>query len=172
MSLFGGAITLAVPPSHTDASVFREVPDNQEVFVSTTDNSSLIVELLEMERDQQDWALFHFIELASDNDAALPADAIVARTQLQLLPSMNLPSDSSIAIIHGLQFSAKFNKTEKDRVHIFLAVVRIPTVQTDLLISVNRPVDAETSEVNNESALLDFCKLVNTIRVNDWGLFQ
>ncbi|KAI8622709.1 hypothetical protein BC830DRAFT_1052748, partial [Chytriomyces sp. MP71] len=45
--LFGGAISLLLPNGYVDASQLRQVPDNQEVFVSSTDNSSIIVELLE-----------------------------------------------------------------------------------------------------------------------------
>ncbi|KAJ3069176.1 hypothetical protein HDU98_007757 [Podochytrium sp. JEL0797] len=143
MLLFGSAVSLAIPPDFSDASLLREVPDNQEVFVSTKNNESVIVELLEMEQDE-DWPRFHFMELAAVNDAALPEDAIIARRDLPLLPNMNLAPGSSIAVIHGLQYSAKFNSEAKDKVHIFLAVVRIPKVSTDLLISVNRPVDSDT----------------------------
>lgn len=48
--LFGGAITTVVPESFVDASNFREVPDNQEVFVSMSDEDadvSIIVDILE-----------------------------------------------------------------------------------------------------------------------------
>lgn len=48
--LFGGAITTVIPESFVDASNFREVPDNQEVFVSMSDDDgdvSIIVDILE-----------------------------------------------------------------------------------------------------------------------------
>ncbi|KAI9349695.1 hypothetical protein BDR26DRAFT_852620, partial [Obelidium mucronatum] len=92
MSLFGGAISLSIPAAFVDASLFRQVPDHQEVFVSSQDKSqSLIVEILEMTTESDDAVLFHFNELAVDNDAQLPDNAIVQRLQLPLLPSMNLP---------------------------------------------------------------------------------
>ena len=47
--LFGGAIKCLVPTTFVDASVFRQVPDNQEVFVDQGGDNSFIVELLEAE---------------------------------------------------------------------------------------------------------------------------
>ncbi|KAI9278058.1 hypothetical protein BY458DRAFT_432393 [Sporodiniella umbellata] len=51
--LFGGAIVIPLKKSFMDASQFRQVPDNQEVFVDTVTQQSLIVELLE-QVDAQD----------------------------------------------------------------------------------------------------------------------
>ena len=45
--LFGGAIIVKVPKDFKDVSQFRQVPDNQEVFVSSTSDETLIIELLE-----------------------------------------------------------------------------------------------------------------------------
>ena len=45
--LFGGGISLKVPVDFEDVSDFRQVPDNQEVFVSKHSDATLIVELLE-----------------------------------------------------------------------------------------------------------------------------
>ena len=46
--LFGGGLSIKVPKHFKDVSSFRQVPDNQEVFVSNDSDDSLIVELLEM----------------------------------------------------------------------------------------------------------------------------
>lgn len=45
--LFGGAMEILVPNGFLDVSEIRQVPDNQEVFVSNYSDASLIVELLE-----------------------------------------------------------------------------------------------------------------------------
>ncbi|KAJ3241250.1 hypothetical protein HDU81_001234 [Chytriomyces hyalinus] len=167
--LFGGAIKLAIPPHFADASQFRQVPDNQEVFVSSIDNSSVIVELLEAV-DDTDRSLFHFNELADTNDAGNSA-AILARTTLQPVTSMNLQPKCTIDIIHGIQHAAKFNTSDVNSVHVLLAVVHLPQVNTDLLISINKPVDKETKEVANATAFAEFVQFVGTLRVDDWGLF-
>lgn len=53
VDLFGGAIVAPIPSSFMDASQFRQIPDNQEVFVDTKTQQSMIVELLE-QVDQKD----------------------------------------------------------------------------------------------------------------------
>jgi hypothetical protein len=45
--LFGGALGIKVPKDFKDVSVFRQIPDHQEVFVSNDSDDSLIIELLE-----------------------------------------------------------------------------------------------------------------------------
>ena len=45
--LYGGALSVELPRSFTDASELREVPDHQEVWVDTCSDRSLIIEILE-----------------------------------------------------------------------------------------------------------------------------
>lgn len=52
--LFGGAITTSIPSTFIDASTLREIPDNQEVFVDTDTDQSIIIELLQMESEVVD----------------------------------------------------------------------------------------------------------------------
>lgn len=47
LKLYGGAIEVQVPEEFEDASRFRQVPDFQEVYLHSTDNISIIFELLE-----------------------------------------------------------------------------------------------------------------------------
>ena len=49
--LFGGGISIKVPKTFKDVSTFRQVPDNQEVFVSPDSDANLIIELLETPSD-------------------------------------------------------------------------------------------------------------------------
>ena len=49
--LFGGALTFVIPKDYEDASEIRQVPDNQEVFMHTKQDNSIIVELLQMDTD-------------------------------------------------------------------------------------------------------------------------
>ena len=52
--VFGGGIIVKVPKDFKDVSQFRQVPDNQEVFVSSTSDETLIIELLETSEDAQE----------------------------------------------------------------------------------------------------------------------
>lgn len=49
--LFCGGISVKVPKDFKDVSVFRQVPDHQEVFVSNESDDTLIIELLETPSD-------------------------------------------------------------------------------------------------------------------------
>jgi hypothetical protein len=49
--LYGGAIKLNLPTSYDDVSNFRQVPDHQEVWVDRDSNTSLIVELLDLDEE-------------------------------------------------------------------------------------------------------------------------
>jgi hypothetical protein len=78
--LFGGAIKASIPPHFLDArfppfllqltgSNFRDVPDNQEVFVSNLSETSLIFDILErVDVPDNAAAEFHFDALAVDNE--------------------------------------------------------------------------------------------------------
>ena len=46
-ALFGGALESFIPGGFVDVSEFRQVPDNQEVFVDARSNRSIIIELLD-----------------------------------------------------------------------------------------------------------------------------
>jgi len=84
--LFDGAIKTRIPSNFldvrcflqkymADVSDFRDVPDNQEIFVSTKDESSIMIDILEYV-DAQDPAAaeFHFDALATDNEVDVDDD--------------------------------------------------------------------------------------------------
>ncbi|PKC05310.1 Ran-interacting Mog1 protein [Rhizophagus irregularis] len=56
--LFGGSISMYIPPSFEDISNVRNVPDNQEVFADVNTDQSIIVEILE------------FVKQVANEDAA------------------------------------------------------------------------------------------------------
>jgi hypothetical protein len=68
----------------------------------------------------------------------------------------------------GEQVIAKFNRNEFNRVKIALCVFRIPTVQSDILITVNAPVD---TALPLTLSIHEFEQMVATFRINDWSLF-
>eukprot|EP00439_Symbiodinium_sp_Y106_P023415 s5977_g2.t2 len=61
--LYGGALTCELPRTLTDASAFREVPDHQEVWVDTSSDRTIVIEILEA-KDANGGAL----SLAGDDD--------------------------------------------------------------------------------------------------------
>ncbi|OAV99624.1 hypothetical protein PTTG_11730 [Puccinia triticina 1-1 BBBD Race 1] len=54
VQLFGGAITIDLPPKIIDVSTFRQVPDSQEVFISTSSRDSSDEQLHQGARTTED----------------------------------------------------------------------------------------------------------------------
>ncbi|OBZ83865.1 putative ran guanine nucleotide release factor [Choanephora cucurbitarum] len=183
-SLFGGAILSPVPSSFVDASQFRQIPDNQEVFVDMNTQQSLIFELLEqVEAKHTDVAKFHFQQLADDNEAT---DATVSYVE-QLDPkevSPLLTSDATeLYILQGTQKVSKFNEKQADNtVEIVMAVIRLIQVETDFVISINAPIQLANTSSEREYAQgtnpisIDVVKqemlvALKGLEVKDWSLF-
>ncbi|KAJ3218728.1 hypothetical protein HDU67_004248 [Dinochytrium kinnereticum] len=153
--LFGGAITISLPDRFVDASVLREVPDNQEVFIDTKGtDQSIIIELLEM--------------LPAEDGVIPAADSAVVTCCL------------------GQQAVSKFRETaagSQNLVNVYLAVFRIPSKETDLLISFNHPislgekssslagVDARDLMREGGDVLTQFRQIVDSVNIVYWGLF-
>lgn len=142
---------------------------------------SLIIELLETPTDPKDLAAFsvypllylnmfidffhifrfYFEELAADNSAR--QKDFLFRKNIQVPPGIQGDSSASIELGEGSQMIAKFNTIEYQTVHLWIAVVRLPKVGTDLLVTWNDPEGRIT-----ESTMTD---LVNSIQLKDWSLF-
>ncbi|KAJ1556232.1 hypothetical protein HK405_004651 [Cladochytrium tenue] len=141
--LFGGAIEAWIPKTFVDSSNFRQVPDNQEVFVDLDTDQSIIVDLLQMEHEAEVPAVFHFWELADANSAR--DTSRILRVE-QLRPGSDLPlmePDTQITVVIGQQLVSKYRERTPESgnlVNVYVAVLRLPRVETDLVISYNHPV--------------------------------
>ncbi len=149
--LFGGAISAVIPERFRDISAIRDVPDNQEVFVDVDRDDSAIVELLELLSDVPDAnaAQFHFAELAASNDATGPGLSMIEFEQPMTavqIPLIGLSASgaagATAAGLIGRQRVSKGREGDSARndVRIYLAVIRLPAVGTDVVITVNEPV--------------------------------
>ena len=201
--LFGGAIASKLPEGFVDISEFREVPDNQEVFVENDTDASIIIELFDYETDiPDDKAVRHYFnELAAFNESThyvvLNDNIIDDQTCAPLIPP-----DHTREILIGHQSISKYrNRPDSvvDEVYVILVLIRLKSVGTDLLVSLNIPVkhgEAEEAEGSFDSSLfhanmllgLENCELfediyrrypsvkalkgfVNWLNVRDWSLF-
>ena len=70
--LFGGALSTIVPEEFQDISLIRQVPDTQEVFADATTDRSVIIELLEREKEigDDDIALHCFKDIVDTSGAS------------------------------------------------------------------------------------------------------
>ncbi|GAA6026798.1 hypothetical protein JCM8097_005870 [Rhodosporidiobolus ruineniae] len=181
-ALFGGAIQSTVPAAFLDASDLRQVPDTQEVFLSPDSDLSLIVEVLELVKDEgsgeslEAAARFHFSSLAHDNTAL---SSTVTSVTLPSLPSISHSSSHPTllgpTVLSGTQTVSKFNRpdSEADTVLILLALWRIPEKDSDVTLCVNFPVRmGETGEEREDAeARRVFDEAVKGFKIEDYGLF-
>jgi len=145
---YGGAIKFPVPETFRDVSDFRAVPDYQEVWFSPPKNESYICELLALdeERDLIPNIKQRFADLAVSNNVR-PQDVHIYFAKVLPATAKNpkLPSDASLTLLVGCQKAAKFNEAEKfgesalKHVDIIMVNLRIPSAQTDLLLTWNVP---------------------------------
>ncbi|ORZ03191.1 hypothetical protein BCR43DRAFT_482893 [Syncephalastrum racemosum] len=182
-NLYGGAIVCPVKDTFADASEFRQIPDNQEVFVDTETQQSLVVELLEqVEAENEAIPTYHFQQLAEDNEAiAAEIDRVELRDPVLATPM--LPPNTIVYVLQGKQQIAKFNESKvqaSNTVEMVLAVVRLTQVQTDLVISINAPVavasqSSEAIDVSPPVTLTDVHNemdaLLRELQIKDWQLF-
>lgn len=182
--LFGGAITAPVKTTFVDASQFRQIPDNQEVFVDMSTQQSLIFELLEqVEASNEEVARYHFQQLADDNDAATSSVTVIDNLKPQDVTPLLPQNETEIYVLQGTQQISKFNEQNAhNTVEIILVVVRLTKVSTDFVISVNAPVKLadvsseqesvkETSAIDINSVKQDMLHLLKGLQVKEWDLF-
>eukprot|EP00933_Yihiella_yeosuensis_P078008 TRINITY_DN89089_c0_g1_i1.p1 TRINITY_DN89089_c0_g1~~TRINITY_DN89089_c0_g1_i1.p1 ORF type:complete len:203 (+),score=23.84 TRINITY_DN89089_c0_g1_i1:36-611(+) len=174
--LYGGALVCDMPKSFSDASIFREVPDHQEVWVDKSSDRSLVIEILEKKEVSDNEAIPFFLsDLASFNEALDPTVLSTRALLPQEVPG--LPEFARCFTGVGEQTVAKFKEASRNRVRILAAVVRLEDQTTDILITFNDPVtiDPESSShsapVTSESSEAIFARILKSFRVVDWGLF-
>lgn len=146
--LFGGALEMSKLPLFDllDVSDMRQVPDNQEVFVDKHSDLSLIIELLE--HDPSMTIEQHFAQLAQDNGAK--ESEIVTK---------------SGSCIYGTQKATKFNKQDSTSVHIYLGLLTLIEYKTDVLVSLNSPIEQKVS-------FKEFTEMFNSLTVKDASIFN
>ncbi|KAG6889724.1 hypothetical protein C0995_015022 [Termitomyces sp. Mi166 len=190
--LFGGAISAQTPSNLRDAADIRQVPDNQEVFLYADSGVSIIVEILEKVeptdfndaarhvfldlfiRDRRAYATptsrFHFDSLAHDNSAV---SAVV--DGVNVIPNDRGDDTPSTIVLFGTQQVPKFNHTEPDTIHVFMALYRVTSKPIDLVVSFNVPTKtSDGNEVSREYENLvreHFNKFIRSFKIVDYGLF-
>ncbi|XP_063302116.1 ran guanine nucleotide release factor [Pelobates fuscus] len=178
--LFGGAFSAVMPPTIQDVSDMREIPDNQEVFVHTSTDQSIIVELLEYQEGMTDSeaARYHFEDVASSNSAEGRSE--ILSVEPFPMAQLSLTNCASAWLLTGLQQVSKFNEQALNTVNIHLFLCRLPQYSTDLLVTFNDPVVIDpfsSSAVGGAAETLprwtceDLNHLVCSLQLHDPGIF-
>lgn len=179
--LFGNTIETLLPQSWLDASDFRQVPDNQEVFLHPDRQEvSLIVELIDtsdLPVDAKESGLTHFRLLAEDNDAVHHA---IASCTLESESGSTTAavagggaSDAPRVLVCGTQTVAKFNTSTQQEITVVLGLVRLTRASTDVLITYNAPdTDHRTQKSTAAEEGTEIVRsALRSLTVLDWTLF-
>lgn len=115
-----------------------------------------------------------------DQAGALPPSFLYAfgASVLSTNPFDRNAQGATCQLLRGYQNVAKFNEGVKNRVQIMLAVVRLPHVQTDLVISWNHPVSvnpqsssAGTAATTTGDLSHEFLSMLKSFCMVNWALF-
>ncbi|KAE8844885.1 hypothetical protein PTNB85_03150 [Pyrenophora teres f. teres] len=178
--LYGGAITMDLPSNFADASQFRQIPDNQEVYLDNAGYSSIVVEILEyVEKPSDEEALqYHFADLV---DGTGDATTVIEQTgaSMKSLPSTPLLTLSFLQTPPSP--NPHPNRKTPEYTYIHLLLLRLKERETDILITINVPHYPgeynEPAEGQQETDLMRRShmireRLLDTFDVKEWGLFE
>jgi hypothetical protein len=123
----------------------------------------------------------HFSQIA-DANAALDhtaVDAIFPVTDTS--PSAALPADVPFSrmILSGQQTIAKYHEHARNLVNVWLFLMRLPTLGTDIVITANVPValhpESSSKPQHEQASLIDealFRSIISSFQIRDLSLFQ
>lgn len=180
-ALYGGAIEAHFPSRFVDVSNFRPVPDNQEVFQDADKDQNIIFEVVQQSEVQDAEASeFFWKDLAKSNDAVeyrLTGKGVLDATDIP-----GVPEECSKLLAHGVQVIAKSRDSQKmaNRVQVSIVVVRLPSVESELLVTLNTPLEGGSSNSQTSAATMEnarqapqlFRRIASTIKINNWDLFN
>mmetsp|Transcript_12866 Transcript_12866/g.30146 ORF Transcript_12866/g.30146 Transcript_12866/m.30146 type:complete len:189 (-) Transcript_12866:187-753(-) len=173
VDFYGGAILTLLPKTFLDASTLRDVPDNQEVWVDEESEKSVIFEILEYQSralDDSDPLHFFFSDLATHHSAEKSEKWSSCRVDEGGAP--HLPASCRCFQGSGVQWIAKTNRDAATPVRLDLALVRLPEVESDILMYFNDPgrsgsADDSTAAPGREV----ISKMLASLRLVDMTLF-
>lgn len=141
-------------------------------------------------------AAFYFDDIAECNDAAGRNSCIdlstvrdITSEMMELIDGAPQASTSSPVPpascweLSGVQRIAKFKELERNEVAIHLAVIRIPSVDSDIVVHLNQPLNISSKsssttvahahvEGSNEEGRALFREILRSLGVKRWGLFD
>jgi len=202
--LFGGALHVHLPSGYLDASTVREVPNTQEVFVPTTQtNTSITIDILEpplaiaaASKEEKDTTTnpdlaaleIHWEDIVSPHASRVfsivPVPVPGAQPPSQPQPHTPTRAWCIVGTVNDGGGGAGYTV-------VLATVVRLATVKTDLVVSVNVPISA--AEAASEGSVCapgagvnvaggrmgDVLRkgyeirdqILSTLVIRDWGLF-
>lgn len=153
--LFGGAIETELPEQIIDVSNFRQVPDNQEVFLieheDKSRDKSIIIEILEQpEGDIEEVIKLHLSDVIEQDD----------------IKRQNFSFERVANNISQENYLIQYCDKSKENQEIFvLSLIRLIKANTDILVTIKtNPLDFQYEKLTGETIL-------KTLTVKNWQLF-
>lgn len=176
--LFGGGLQAVLPSTWRDMSDLVPIPDNQEVFNDSSLDATAVVEIVErVEKTDEEAAEYLFKDLAETNGAA--EEKMNKVEAVRTVSATEVPGVSPLCakyLLVGEQWvkpDQSFS-TPPDQVKVLLFLIRLPEVNSDLLVSINYPCKGKPVEqLRTEYALVEaaMMRIMQSIKINDMGLF-
>jgi len=176
---------MCMPDAYLDMSNIGPVPDNQEVWVDG--GNSLLIEIVERsELPEEEVGRFYWQDLASVSESTASRldgqENLYVEKDLPGIPSSSCPR---AYLVKGCQMLTK-SRQDPSRVHpvaVWLAVLRLPGVQADVLVTANFPCTETGADCNENAAKRPLesegvegrsqivKSMLRTLVVRDWSLF-
>ncbi len=159
--LYGGALECSLPDTLSDASRFRQVPDHQEVFVSSSpregvEEVSVIVELNQYHEGPADeFPQFVVDDLARFNEAQ--SCSIVSCTSVE-----------GGLCIEAMMSVLKFDKPPAHDLAVLIGVKRVPQHSVDIQLVVYVPQGSEDLVQVRQV----FEEIYRSLTVKDYNIFN
>ncbi|GLC61056.1 multicopy suppressor of ts gsp1 [Pleodorina starrii] len=167
--LWGGAVTCTVPARLLDVSDMRPVPDHQEVYADAEADQALIFEIVEHDAavPDEECGRHIFQDAATGNEAA--SASLESVTSLGPQDAPHVQAGAYKCLVRGRQ-TVRRGRVPTDT-DVLLAVLRLPQVQSDLVISLSTPVSTAEAAAARTEAPGIMAQALGTLRVVDWDLF-
>jgi hypothetical protein len=181
---FGGAITCQLTPDDDwrDVSDVRQVPDHQETW-QDIEGRLLVVEILDRQSSVTDEqaAAYFFQDLAESNGMKAPGTDLQFTSQPELmnLAGAGLPDSAKICFGTGYQkvalgkehdIAGNPRTQQVQSIRVELCAIRLPSVGTDLLVTLSSPSDENLQETSSQPTEV-FARILGSWKIEDWTLF-
>lgn len=192
--LYGNTITAPLPTSYIDASTLREIPSHQEVYLSPSTLTSIILEINQYETTPSsdiDAAIYHLRDVIDPQDtvpeSTQPVAVSMRSESLKGFPAWSMSavvvSQEKAASETGSLLPAEWEETPavdmvEVRTMVYQLLVRMERVGTDLCVRINVPLKEFEGEKGQkgekEMAFGKEClgKMAEGLEVKDFGLFK
>ena len=172
VKLYGGAMECSIPKDFIDLSKLRQIPNHQEVFVTTTKpDISIIFELNQYQSHiNNNESLDYFYNDLKQANQAISSSCLEKK-------------DFQVNNIHQCNYSAYYIGTQKmnpndnklisneqktNDILIMLGVIRLPSLQTDILIQFNTIYQQDLYK----KFIIQFQHLLSTFQLHDSSIFK